>query len=127
MSDRICVIQAGFIEQLGSPEDIYYRPQSKFIATFFGDNNLLPGIKTAAAEKAAWRIDTAIGPLLSDDIRLREMADNSRLTVAIRPEALQISLPEQALALAGDNRLGVEVKTADFIGPIRQLRGLHPR
>jgi ABC-type Fe3+/spermidine/putrescine transport system ATPase subunit len=43
MSDRICVMNQGAIEQIGPPDQVYYRPQSHFVATFFGDNNLLPG------------------------------------------------------------------------------------
>ena len=46
MSDRICVMNQGAIEQVGAPDEIYYRPRTRFVATFFGDNNLLPGSKT---------------------------------------------------------------------------------
>ncbi|MDA9431981.1 ABC transporter ATP-binding protein [Bradyrhizobium sp. CCBAU 51627] len=41
MSDRICLMNAGAIEQLGSPEDLYFRPQSVFVADFLGESNLL--------------------------------------------------------------------------------------
>jgi spermidine/putrescine transport system ATP-binding protein len=40
MSDRIVVMNEGRIEQIGSPEDIYYRPQTRFVAGFIGDNNI---------------------------------------------------------------------------------------
>lgn len=40
MSDRIVVMNKGRIEQIGSPEDIYYRPQTRFVAGFIGDNNI---------------------------------------------------------------------------------------
>ncbi len=43
MSDRICVMNGGTIEQISDPPSIYYQPQSEFVATFFGENNLLPG------------------------------------------------------------------------------------
>jgi len=42
LSDRIAVMNAGKIEQIGSPEDIYQRPQSRFVAEFIGTANLLP-------------------------------------------------------------------------------------
>ncbi|TMV46327.1 ABC transporter ATP-binding protein [Paenibacillus mesophilus] len=40
MSDRIVVMNEGRIEQIGNPEDIYYRPQTRFVAGFIGDNNI---------------------------------------------------------------------------------------
>jgi spermidine/putrescine transport system ATP-binding protein len=44
MSDRIAVINRGHIEQVGSPQDVYRRPASKFVAEFLGDVNWLQGI-----------------------------------------------------------------------------------
>ncbi|KJC40306.1 spermidine/putrescine ABC transporter ATP-binding protein [Bradyrhizobium sp. LTSP885] len=41
MSDRICLMNAGAIEQLGTPEDLYFRPKSVFVADFLGESNLL--------------------------------------------------------------------------------------
>jgi putative spermidine/putrescine transport system ATP-binding protein len=43
MSDRICLMNAGGIEQLGTPDDLYFRPRSLFVADFLGESNLLPG------------------------------------------------------------------------------------
>ena len=42
LADRICVMRAGRILQLGEPADIYYRPADSFVASFIGDTNLLP-------------------------------------------------------------------------------------
>lgn len=41
MSDRIAVVHQGRIEQLGTPEEIYYKPTSLFVATFIGENNIM--------------------------------------------------------------------------------------
>ena len=43
MSDRIAVMRAGKIEQLGDPESLYERPQTAFVAGFLGVSNLLEG------------------------------------------------------------------------------------
>ena len=43
MSDRVVVMNKGVIEQQGSPEDVYRRPETRFVATFLGQSNLLPG------------------------------------------------------------------------------------
>ena len=43
MSDRIAVMSDGWVEQIGSPTDIYHRPATPFVAGFIGEANLLPG------------------------------------------------------------------------------------
>jgi ABC-type Fe3+/spermidine/putrescine transport system ATPase subunit len=49
MSDRIVVMNQGRIEQIGSPEDIYLRPATKFVAQFVGRINLLPAARVGVA------------------------------------------------------------------------------
>src|SRR5271157_4624965 len=44
MSDRIAVMNEGRIAQIGTPEDLYDRPSSRFVASFLGESNFLPGI-----------------------------------------------------------------------------------
>lgn len=44
MSDKIVVMNNGEIQQVGSPEDIYNEPINKFVATFIGESNIIPGI-----------------------------------------------------------------------------------
>ena len=46
MSDRIAVMSEGVVEQIGTPEEIYNRPASLFVAGFIGSANLLPGTAT---------------------------------------------------------------------------------
>src|SRR5580765_8070366 len=43
MSDRICLMNHGRIEQLGTPSDLYFRPRTLFVAEFLGESNLLEG------------------------------------------------------------------------------------
>ena len=43
MSDTVVVLREGKVEQIGSPTDLYRRPRSRFVATFVGESNLLPG------------------------------------------------------------------------------------
>src|SRR5262249_56918993 len=44
ISDRVAILRSGKIEQIGSPEDIYRRPQTAFVAEFLGGTNMLPGV-----------------------------------------------------------------------------------
>src|SRR3569832_656521 len=48
MSDRICLMNGGRIEQLGTPSDLYFRPRTLFVADFIGESNLLGGQVTSA-------------------------------------------------------------------------------
>ena len=47
MSDRICLMNGGRIEQLGTPSDLYFRPKTLFVADFVGESNLVRGSVSA--------------------------------------------------------------------------------
>jgi putative spermidine/putrescine transport system ATP-binding protein len=55
MADRVAVFNEGRIVQVGSPEDIYYRPEVPFVADFVGSSNILPAALTGLAAPAALR------------------------------------------------------------------------
>ncbi len=63
MSDRIAVMNAGVVEQVGTGDEIYSRPVSAFAASFVGEVNAFHG-RIAAVEAGMARIDTAAGSLL---------------------------------------------------------------
>ena len=84
MSDRIVVMNQGRIEQQGSPKQLYYRPQTRFVAGFFGDNNLIEGEASASAAE----VRTAIGPLPCAG---GGAAAAGRVLLAIRPESLRLA------------------------------------
>jgi spermidine/putrescine transport system ATP-binding protein len=44
MSDKIVVMNQGYIQQIGTPEDIYNEPQNAFVADFIGDSNIFPAV-----------------------------------------------------------------------------------
>ena len=53
MSDHIAVMSDGWVEQIGSPTDIYHRPATPFVAGFIGEANLLPGTLEARQGEVA--------------------------------------------------------------------------
>jgi spermidine/putrescine transport system ATP-binding protein len=89
MSDRIAVMQAGHIRQIGTPEDIYERPRSRFVADFIGETNLI------AAERLGERRFA-----LPDGGELIACDDSPGHILAIRPERLLLVEPG-AGALSG--------------------------
>ena len=62
MADRVLVMNAGRIEQAGSPDDIYTRPQTRFVAQFVGTNNLIEG-KVAGRDRGEIVVECGCGTL----------------------------------------------------------------
>jgi spermidine/putrescine transport system ATP-binding protein len=91
IADRICVMNFGRILQIGTPRDVYYRPQAEFVARFFGDNNLIEG-RLAALESGYRRIDTPIGSILCAVDGQADVAaapDGARAFAVFRPESVR--------------------------------------
>ncbi len=80
MADRIAVMRAGRLEQLGAPADLYCAPRNGFVAAFFGDVNRLDGVVEAG------RVVTPFG--LVDASR---HLDGTAVDILIRPEAIRLS------------------------------------
>lgn len=84
MSDTIVVMNQGYIQQIGSPEDIYNEPQNAFVADFIGDSNIVNGtmIQDKLVEIFGVRfacVDTGFG-------------NNNPVDVVIRPEDVELRL-----------------------------------
>jgi putative spermidine/putrescine transport system ATP-binding protein len=94
MSDRIVVLRNGSVEQVGTPEDIYFRPDNEFVARFVGTANLLPG--EALEQDGEWlrvKLDGGVETLAS----VRDPFPRStRVAVLIRPEKLGLHRTAQA-------------------------------
>ena len=85
MSDRIVVMRLGAIEQVGTPQEIYWRPRTAFVAGFFGDNNLIE----VEAEPRANGLARIAGPLGNMDVPAAPDA-TGRCLLALRPESLTL-------------------------------------
>ena len=84
MSDRIAVMSAGSIRQIGGPRDIYDQPAERFVADFIGDTNFLPAELVSSAGPTA-TVRLASGKTTT--ARSHEGADMSgQVTLALRPE-----------------------------------------
>jgi spermidine/putrescine transport system ATP-binding protein len=107
MADGIAIMNAGRIEQLGTPSDLYERPRTAFVAGFLGISNLLPG--------------TVSGP---ESVRLDEGTEmrvphealngrNGRVAVGVRPEKIRIGHAEE-------NRLSGRLLETAYVGVATQ-------
>ncbi len=113
MSDLIAVMQGGKIEQIGTPWQIYFRPENRFVADFVGTVNLIEA-RVVAAEKERLTVDWNEQPFAfryeGSDFNIGEAIE-----LMIRPECFQIhSLGENELVDAGD--LSGEVTFFSFLG-----------
>ena len=115
MSDRIAVMRHGRIEQLGSPEELYERQTTAFVAGFLGVSNLLDG--DVVGNDGTW-----IDVRLADGATVRAPAASANgahaVRVGIRPEKLRV-VPADAEPVAADgsrNFLGGTVLDASYIG-----------
>ncbi|QGU94360.1 polyamine ABC transporter ATP-binding protein [Clostridium bovifaecis] len=110
MSDRIVVMNNGVIEQVGTPEELYERPKSKFVADFLGETNLLEGeaIKIKETEvllHLEQEQDIIRIPNLDYDL-------GDKFTVSVRPERIKIKTePEE-----GDVWLQCKLKERIYVG-----------
>ena len=89
MSDTIVVMNQGYIQQMGSPEDIYNEPQNAFVADFIGESNILPGVML---EDRLVEILGAKFPCVDTGF-----GKNKPVDVVIRPEDVDLLSPEEGI------------------------------
>ncbi len=109
LSDRIAIMSAGRIEQVGAPRDVYESPATRFVADFIGRATFLPA-RVLAAGKGGVDVE-----LLGRRVRAPAddaLAAGDRIEVMVRPEAV-------TLRTDTDGGLGV-VEQATFVGGIAQ-------
>jgi ABC-type Fe3+/spermidine/putrescine transport system ATPase subunit len=91
LSDRICVMQEGRVTQIGSPREIYERPQNRFVADFIGEADLLPCEVTARdATTATVRVGgggQVVLPCFTD----QPLQVGATATVVVRPEHVELA------------------------------------
>jgi putative spermidine/putrescine transport system ATP-binding protein len=90
MSDRIVVMRAGRVEQVGTPDELYERPRSRFVADFLGSSNFLDMTVAMPGERAVLRTMAGLEFTVEG---LANAAVGEPFTVAIRPERIRIDAP----------------------------------
>jgi ABC-type Fe3+/spermidine/putrescine transport system ATPase subunit len=101
LSDRIAVLADGRVQQVDTPEALYDRPTSAFVASFLGDSNILTGTISAAGFRMP---DGALVPV-------KPVGRTGPAALAIRPERIRLALPGRE-----EVRLTGKVSTLTFRG-----------
>jgi spermidine/putrescine transport system ATP-binding protein len=113
MSDRIAVMRAGRIDQIGPPEAVYERPATEFVASFLGASNLLEGSVEARDDRFGTVVLTS-----GEKVRVpAETLDGAaeRIKLGVRPEKIHLR-PKDALGGGADNVIEGTVRVATFVG-----------
>ena len=105
MSDRIAVMHAGKVEQLGTPEELYERPATRFVADFIGTTNLLRG--RVQPDGSVRLTSGEIAPCAADGL-----ASGSEIELSVRPESISL-LPADA-----QGAIRARVDQAAYLGNI---------
>ncbi len=111
MADTIAVMNAGHVEQLGAPIDLYENPVTTFVANFLGQSNLLKG-KLAGKSGGDALLDVQGARMAMPTARVHSESDD--VWVGVRPEKVKIS-PE-GTSVNGENSLTGVVTDASYMG-----------
>ncbi|WP_441229121.1 ABC transporter ATP-binding protein [Tardiphaga sp. 215_C5_N2_1] len=112
MSDRIAVLDAGRIVQIGRPLEIYRHPSNRFVASFVGESNL---IEAEIMQKRGTTVTLKNRAGYVFDAESRDAIDVGRVTVLVRPE--RIAIANEPVA----NSTPVAVISAIFLGEILRI------
>ena len=119
MSDRIAVMNGGRVEQIGSPREIYERPETAFVADFIGSLSVLElTVDEVVGEYAVTRLGegerviVAVGP---------DTRRGDAVRVAVRPEQVQLEPVDDDAAPEGESRLEGTIAEIVFLGMYTQF------
>ena len=92
MADRIILMNKGVIEQIGTPHELYSKPNTSFAADFIGKTNLIHASKVSDSKVS----------MLGKEFECSEPIPQSQVTIAIRPEDIKITQnPNDASTVQG--------------------------
>lgn len=110
LADRVVVMSAGNIEQIGTPEEIYQRPRNAFVATFIGQANLLQGrVLSQAGEAYLIKLDIGVEVQAHS---AQALSNGQTCEVLIRPERVHLA----------EHGLVVDVLSSAFLGNRYELK-----
>jgi len=131
MSDRIAVFTSGRIDQIGTPDEIYHRPATRFVASFVGDSNILSGKAIAAGRlevagigqtpvvgrtvSAGETFDVLIRPEIMK-LRAKTSGDGSQTRDALIEDAINYGESHLVLLRVGDQALRARMLSTDMKG-----------
>jgi len=120
ISDRVVVMREGWVEQVGTPEAVYAEPATRFVATFIGKMNQLPGlVEDAEQGRVLWGSHRLAVP----PDATAGLAAGQGVLVLVRPEAITVTpaTPGGPAEPAGENRVPASIEILTFLGSVTRL------
>lgn len=112
MSDRICLMREGRIEQIGSPSELYFQPRTIFAADFLGESNLLDAVLISRSDRTA-ELQGTTGERVQATLD-QDISPGQKVKVLVRPENLRVLAPrEQA-----ENQLIAKLRDRILLGQV---------
>jgi iron(III) transport system ATP-binding protein len=109
LSDRIVVMNRGKIDQVATPDEIYRRPRTAFVADFIGRSNFLHGIVSGQED----------GVLLVDVLGRRLRVPHSAAAAPLRPgDAARLLIRPEAVRVGAGGTFSGTVRRATYLGPV---------
>ena len=115
ISDRIAVLDKGAVQQLGTPRDLYERPENPFVADFIGINNLIAGEVTEIdQENEGMTVQTRFGPIQC--LYEKRFHPGDKCKISVRPETASICGLDEKPNEEPMNKLSGTVSFVSYIG-----------
>ncbi len=116
LSDRVAIMNRGRLEQVGSPEEIYEHPQSRFVAEFIGLSNFLEGHAQAVDRETML---VGVGGLQVTVPVLSNVGPGQRVLLFLRPNEVELLRPDEP---GGGNVFEARVEKATYLGDTMDYR-----
>jgi spermidine/putrescine ABC transporter ATP-binding subunit len=100
LSDRLAVMSEGVIRQVGTPHEVYADPADRFVASFIGDVNVIPGVVESLGDGRA-TIRVGNGHVGASRTHLADAAPGTPVDVFVRPEQVTLAAPREGIPLTG--------------------------
>jgi spermidine/putrescine transport system ATP-binding protein len=116
LADRIAVMDAGLLQQVGTPRQVFREPQTRFVAEFVGANNILTGVVRSQdgttalieGENTLFRVPLPAG---------RALADGEPVTFVVAADRIRFADGSGG----GENRIGGTVAAIEYVGSVATL------
>jgi len=106
MSDRVAVLSAGRVEQIGTVNEIYYQPATRFVATFIGETNIVEATKLGQGNGLVrCRLEGGI----ELDVKENAHCAGEKILLSLRPEKIRLSRKDPGGTNVFPGRISVEI------------------
>jgi ABC-type Fe3+/spermidine/putrescine transport system ATPase subunit len=110
IADRMAILNAGRIEQIGRPQEMYLQPRNKFVAAFMGETNFIDGT-VLESDGQRTTIETTLGRIIS---AAANVPPAKRVTLSIRPEVIHVGPPPSSAVNQYDGMVHDTVYLGEF-------------